>query len=65
MPYFYLAATAAQFAEILRQSEHVQGSNLTDVLIVAEKVRKVLGLDHDVHELAELIRRSEHLPRAQ
>jgi len=64
-PYFYLAAAAAQFAEILRQSEHVQGSNLTDVLVTAEKVSRVLGLDRDVRELAELIRRSENLPRAQ
>lgn len=64
-PYFYLSAAAAQFAEILRQSEHVQGSNLTDVLIIAEKVSGVLGLDRDVRELAALIRRSEHLPKAQ
>ena len=64
-PYFYLAAATAQFAEILRQSEHVQDSNLVDVLTVAEKVRSVLRLDRDVRELADLIRRSEHLPRAQ
>ena len=64
-PYFYLAAAAAQFAEILRQSEHVQDRNLTDVRIVAEKVSSVLDLDRDVRELAELIRRSEGLPRAQ
>jgi len=64
-PYFYLAATAAQFAEILRESEHVQGSHLRDVLIVADKLSRVLGLDRDVRELAELIRRSENLPRVQ
>lgn len=64
-PYFYLAATAAQFAEILRESEHVQGRNLKDVLIIADKLSRVLGLDRDVRELAELIRRSENLPRAQ
>lgn len=64
-PYFYLAAAAAQFAEVLRQSEHTQGSQLKDIFAVAAKVCQVLPLDHDVSELAELIRRSENLPRAQ
>lgn len=61
-PRFYLAACAARFAEILRQSEHAQGGNLADVLRVAEQVNQVLPLDRDVRELAELIRKAEHLP---
>jgi len=61
-PRFYLAACAARFAEILRQSEHAQDGNLADVLRVAEQVNQVLPLDRDVRELAELIRKAEHLP---
>lgn len=63
-PRFFLAAGAARFAEILRQSEHAQHGNLTDVLRVAEQVSLALPLDRDVRELAELIRKAEHLPRA-
>jgi Ca-activated chloride channel family protein len=64
-PRFFLAAAASRFAEILRQSEHARHASLTDVLAVAEKVTLALPLDRDVRELTELIRRSEHLPRAQ
>ena len=64
-PGFFLAATASRFAEILRQSEHVRGGSLTDVFAVAEKVSHSLPLDRDVRELVELIRKAEHLPRAQ
>ncbi len=64
-PRFFLAAAAAQFAEILRQSEHAQNGSLTDVLAVAEKVRLTLPLDRDVRELVELIRKAEHLPKSQ
>jgi Ca-activated chloride channel family protein len=63
-PRFFLAAGAARFAEILRQSEHAQHGNLTDVLRVAEQVSLALPLDRDVRELVELIRKAEHLPRA-
>jgi len=63
-PRFFLAAGAARFAEILRQSEHAQHGNLTDVLRVAEQVSLALPLDRDVGELVELIRKAEHLPRA-
>ncbi len=61
-PRFYLAACAAQFAEILRQSEHAQDGNLTEVSRVAEQVSLALPLDRDVRELAEQIRKAEHLP---
>ncbi|MCD6394387.1 MAG: DUF3520 domain-containing protein, partial [Planctomycetes bacterium] len=64
-PRFFLAAAAARFAEIMRQSEHARHGSLTDVLTVAEKVSLALPLDRDVRELAELIRKAEHLPRSQ
>ena len=63
-PRFFLAACAARFAEMLRQSEHAQHGNLMDVLRVVEQVSLALGLDRDVRELAELIRKAEHLPRS-
>jgi Ca-activated chloride channel family protein len=61
-PRFFLAAGAARFAEILRQSEHAQNGNLMDVFRVVEQVSLALPLDRDVRELAELIRKSENLP---
>lgn len=63
-PRFFLAAGAARFAEILRQSEHVQHGDLMDVFRVVEQVSLALGLDRDVRELAELIRKAENLPRS-
>ncbi|MHC4691959.1 MAG: vWA domain-containing protein [Planctomycetota bacterium] len=63
-PRFFLAAGVARFAEILRQSEHARDGNLTDVLRVVEQVSLSLGLDRDVRELADLIRKAEHLPRS-
>ncbi|MEN8127295.1 MAG: von Willebrand factor type A domain-containing protein [Planctomycetota bacterium] len=64
-PHFFLAAAVSQFAEILRQSEHVRHGSMTDVLTVIEKVSQSLPLDRDVRELTELIHKAEHLPRAQ
>jgi Ca-activated chloride channel family protein len=63
-PRLFLAAGAARFAEMLRQSEHVQHGNLMDVFRVVEQVSLALPLDRDVRELAELIRKAEHLPRS-
>jgi Ca-activated chloride channel family protein len=63
-PRFYLAAGAARFAEILRQSEHAQNGNVMDVFRVVQQVSLALPLDRDVRELAELIRKAEHLPRS-
>ncbi len=64
-PRFFLAAAASRFAEILRQSEHARQGSLKEALIIAEKISLALPLDRDVRELAELIRKAEHLPRAQ
>jgi len=63
-PRFFLAAGAARFAEMLRQSEHAQQGNLMDVLRVVEQVSLALPLDRDVRELVELIRKAENLPRS-
>lgn len=63
-PRFFLAAATARFAEWLRQSEHVRGTQLKDVLGTVEQVQDTLSLDRDIKELADLIRQAEHLPRA-
>jgi len=63
-PRFFLAAGAARFAEILRESEHAQHANLKDVLRVVEQVSLALPLDQEVRELADLIRKAENLPKA-
>jgi Ca-activated chloride channel family protein len=63
-PRFFLAAGAARFAEILRESEHAQHGNLKEVSGIVEQVSLALPLDRDVRELVELIRKAEHLPRA-
>ncbi|MGB2806162.1 MAG: von Willebrand factor type A domain-containing protein, partial [Sedimentisphaerales bacterium] len=63
-PRFFLAAGAARFAEMLRQSEHAQHGNMMDVLRVVEQVSLALPLDRDVRELAELVRKAEGLPRS-
>jgi len=63
-PRFFLAAGAVRFAEILRQSEHAQHGKLMDVLRVVEQVSLALPLDRDVRELADLVRKAEHLPRS-
>jgi Ca-activated chloride channel family protein len=62
-PRFFLAAGAARFAEILRESEHAQRTNLMDVLRVVEQASLALPLDHDVRELVDLVRKSENLPK--
>ncbi len=63
-PRFYLAACAAEFAELLRESEHAQGGNLPGVSSVLQQVCNVLPLDQRAAELLELVRKAEGLPRA-
>jgi Ca-activated chloride channel family protein len=63
-PCFYLAAGAARFAELLRESEHAGHGDLKEVLHLIGQVSVALPLDRDVRELAELIRAAEDLPRA-
>lgn len=63
-PRYYLAACAAEFAELLRQSEHATDGNLARVQSVMEQVCAALPLDQQARELLDLIRRAKGLPRA-
>ncbi|MBN1809846.1 MAG: von Willebrand factor type A domain-containing protein [Planctomycetes bacterium] len=72
-PRLYLAAAVAEFAEILRESEHASGGNLDDVM----KMLSYLGMyqeigvgggtvqDPKLSELIWLVKRAKGLPRAQ
>ena len=63
-PRFFLAASAAEFAEILRRSPHARGSRLAHVQRVMERVVRTLPLDKRAAELLNLIRSTEGLPDA-
>lgn len=54
-PRFQLAATVAEYAEILRESYWAQDGSMEDVLVYAERVRKLLPDDSDVAEFAEMV----------
>jgi Ca-activated chloride channel family protein len=58
---FKLAATAMEFAEILRQSYWAKGASLQDVLERAREVSEDFEDDADVTELADLIRKANRL----
>lgn len=66
---FYLAASAARFAEVLRGSEHVTepdiGRNLAEVQSVLETVAAQFPMDQSVQELLEMVCRAQGLPRAE
>ncbi len=61
---FYLAACAAEFAEVLRGSEHAKGGDLDGIIRQLEVVRKRLPLDKRVAELLDLVKKAKGLPRA-
>ncbi len=63
-PRFYLAASAAQFAELLRNSPHARQTRFADVSRVMDRVSRALPLDRHIAELAELIRTVPDLPPA-
>jgi Ca-activated chloride channel family protein len=63
-PRFHLAACAAEFAEILRESEHARGGSLRSVRHVLEEVARELPLDRRVRELLYLVARAQGLPKA-
>lgn len=63
-PRFYLAACAAEFAELLRDSEHAKDGSFARLHRIAKAVAEALPLDRDAAELAELIGRAQGLPRA-
>ena len=61
-PRFFLAACAAEFAELLRQSEHVGDGNLKQLEQVMIEVANALPLDAQVQELLELTQKAQGLP---
>jgi len=64
-PRFYLAASAAEFAELLRQSEHAADGSLDALRGVLQQVAVQLPLDNRVLELLDLVTRAKGLPRAE
>jgi Ca-activated chloride channel family protein len=62
-PRFFLAACAAEFAEILRQSEHARDGSLQALESNTTRVANALPLDQRAQELLTLVRRAEGLPR--
>jgi len=63
-PRFFLAACAAEFAEILRRSEHARDGNLDEVRRVLEHVAVALPFDSRVQEFLDLVKRAKGLPPA-
>jgi Ca-activated chloride channel family protein len=63
-PRFYLAAAAAEFAELLRNSEHAQGGSLEAVENLLAQVTPQVPLDKQAAELLELVRSAKGLPVA-
>ena len=63
-PRFYLAASAAEFAELLRESEHAKGGSLARVQEVLEQVVPRLPLDEKAAELLDLVKKAQGLQRA-
>ncbi len=61
-PRFNLAVCAAEFAEILRESEHAAGGKLQAVQRILEEVAARLPLDKKVEELLTLVQRAQGLP---
>ncbi len=66
-PRFFLAACAAEFAELLRASEHASGGSFDALRYTLEKVavQPALRRDSRVRELLQLVRRAKGLPRAK
>ena len=64
-PRFFLAACAAEFAELLRGSPYVRDTSLADVRHVLEKAAVQLPLDERVQELLELVKSAPGLPQAR
>ena len=60
-PRFRLAACAAEFAELLRGSEHVVDGNFDKIDRVLQEVCEVLPLDKQAGELLQLVQRAREL----
>ena len=52
---FQIAATVAEYAEILSESYRVREGSIEDVLVYIERERKLLPDDSDVAEFAEMV----------
>ena len=63
-PRFFLAACAAEFAELLRSSEHATDGNLAKLQALLEQTVPHLPLDEKAAELLDLVRKAQGLPRA-
>jgi len=63
-PRLYLAAAAAEFAELLRESPHARGATLESIERVLIDVTNALPLDTRAAELLNLVRTAKGLPRA-
>ncbi|HOX06920.1 MAG TPA: von Willebrand factor type A domain-containing protein [Planctomycetota bacterium] len=65
-PRYYLAACAAEFAELLRDSEHAAGGSFDALRETLERAAAQPALRYDprVVELLELVRKAKGLPRA-
>jgi len=64
-PRLYLAAAAAEFAEILRGSEHAKDASLDEVAGILGHVAAALPLDGKVQTLLWMVRHAVGLPRAE
>jgi Ca-activated chloride channel family protein len=64
-PRFFLAASAAEFAEILRGSEHAKNGSFKQVAGTLAQAVAQLPLDARAQELLSLVRKADGLPRAQ
>ena len=62
---FKLAATAAEFAEILRKSYWAKGATLETVLERAQQLSKEFKGDADVIELVDLISKAKRLMKVE
>jgi Ca-activated chloride channel family protein len=58
-PRFQLAATVAEYAEVLRESDFAQGSSLKAVNELAERVGRLIPDDPDIAEFIRLTGRAE------
>lgn len=62
-PHYQLAATVAQYAEILRQSPWAGETTLRELSRYADDVARLLPEDPDVREFADLVARASRLAR--
>lgn len=60
-PRFRLSATVAEYAEILRNSYWARDGSLTQVLALAQNVRRDIPYDGDVGEFVNLVSKAETL----